>query len=90
MAGFHVVGHLHNVVEASGLRAVAADVEHGDQAGMSPGDGLEFLDPLKLAFERLVAVEPGAVHDFHGAKNPQQIVSRQPDHAIAACADAAQ
>jgi hypothetical protein len=80
----HVVGQFHDVVEA--VRS-AADVEDVELALVTARNRLEALDAGELALERAAVVEGASVDYFHGAVNAKD-VAREPDHAIAAFADA--
>src|SRR5712671_6002988 len=59
-----------------------------DQAGMLARNGREFSDTVEFAFERASIFEIALVQNFHCVKVADD-VSRQPDFAVSAFADAA-
>jgi hypothetical protein len=83
--GDGVVGGFHDVVEIAGL-LVTADVEEGELAGASGGDGLEAADALEFASEGAIVIEAVAVDDFDDAEDAGDGTG-EPDFAVAATAD---
>ena len=81
----HVVGQLHDVIEAVRAAAYLEDVE---LALVTARNRLEALHPGELTLERAVVIERTPLNDFHGAINAEDIPG-EPDLTVAALADAA-
>ena len=62
-------------------------MENLELAFMRLGNGFKSFDAVELALEGTVALEGVPMNDLHGAASAHD-VSRQPDLAVAAAADA--
>ncbi len=87
LAANHIVSDLHHIMKVP-RGFIATDVQNGYQTGMLARDGLETLNPEKLAVEWPVIFELGTMDDFNGPKVARD-AARQPNLSIASLANAA-